>query len=30
VRDGGERFVPLCPFIRAYVERHHDYDDLRA
>jgi predicted GNAT family acetyltransferase len=30
VRDAGERFVPLCPFIRAYVERHHDYDDLRA
>jgi uncharacterized protein len=30
VRDAGQRFVPLCPFIRAYVERHPEYDDLRA
>ncbi len=30
VRDAGERFVPLCPFIRAYVERHPEFDDLRA
>jgi predicted GNAT family acetyltransferase len=30
VRDAGERFVPLCPFIRAYVERHPELADLRA
>lgn len=30
VRDAGERFVPLCPFIRAYVERHPEFADLRA
>lgn len=30
VRDAGERFVPRCPFIRAYVERHPELADLRA
>lgn len=28
VRASGERVVPLCPFIRAYIERHPDYADL--
>lgn len=22
----GKRIVPLCPFIAAYLKRHHDYD----
>ncbi|MEN5072525.1 GNAT family N-acetyltransferase [Isoptericola cucumis] len=30
VRDAGETFVPLCPFIKAYAERHPEYADLRA
>jgi predicted GNAT family acetyltransferase len=30
VRARGERFVWECPFIRAYVERHPEYADLRA
>ena len=24
----GEPVVPLCPFIRAYIDRHPDYADL--
>ena len=28
VRTSGERVVALCPFIRAYVERHPEYQDL--
>ena len=28
VRESGERVVPLCPFVRAYIERHPDYEDL--
>ena len=28
VREAGERVVALCPFIRAYVERHPEYEDL--
>jgi uncharacterized protein len=27
-RASGERVVPLCPFIRSFVERHADYTDL--
>jgi predicted GNAT family acetyltransferase len=23
----GKRIVPICPFIAAYLRRHHDYDD---
>ncbi len=30
VREAGERFVPLCPFIKAYVERHPELDELRV
>jgi len=22
--------VPRCPFVREYVQRHHDYDDIIA
>ena len=24
----GEQIVPLCPFIRSYIDRHPDYADL--
>jgi predicted GNAT family acetyltransferase len=24
----GEPVVPLCPFIRSYIDRHPDYADL--
>ncbi|GAA1978452.1 hypothetical protein GCM10009718_13840 [Isoptericola halotolerans] len=30
VRAAGERIVTLCPFVKAYVERHPEYQDLRA
>lgn len=30
VRAGGEKIVPLCPFIKAYVRRHPEYADLLA
>jgi uncharacterized protein len=22
--------IPTCPFVRTYMARHHEYDDLRA
>lgn len=25
---GGLRVVPRCPFIKAWIERHPEYDDL--
>lgn len=28
VRAAGDKIVPLCPFIRAYVKRHPAYEDL--
>jgi len=28
VRASGERVVPLCPFIKAYIARHREYQDL--
>lgn len=27
-RARGELIVPLCPFIRTYIDRHPDYGDL--
>ncbi|MET0998488.1 MAG: GNAT family N-acetyltransferase [Marmoricola sp.] len=27
-RDGSRRVKPLCPFIRAWIDRHPDYADL--
>jgi predicted GNAT family acetyltransferase len=27
-RDEGLRIVPVCPYVAAYVKRHHDWDDL--
>jgi predicted GNAT family acetyltransferase len=28
VRASGRQVVPLCPFIRAYIARHPEYQDL--
>lgn len=28
VREAGETVVPLCPFIRAYMAKHPEHDDL--
>ena len=30
VREQGQKVVPLCPFIAAYIRRHEDYHDLIA
>ena len=27
-RSRGLRVTPLCPFVRAYIEEHPDYQDL--
>lgn len=27
-RASGLRVVAVCPFVAAYVRRHHDYDDI--
>jgi predicted GNAT family acetyltransferase len=28
VKESGLRIVPVCPFIAAYLRRHHEYDDV--
>ena len=28
VREAGGSVIPLCPFIRSYLDRHPEYDDL--
>lgn len=28
VRKRGMKVVPLCPFIKAYIEKHPEYQDL--
>ena len=28
VRDRGLRIKPLCPFIRAYLQRHPEYNEI--
>ena len=28
VRARGEQLVPLCPFIKAYIEKHPEYADV--
>ncbi|MCU1441955.1 MAG: family N-acetyltransferase [Cryobacterium sp.] len=28
VRASGRRIVPICPYIAAYLRKHHDYDDI--
>jgi uncharacterized protein len=29
-RANGLKVVPTCPFVRAFLERHPEYQDLRA
>jgi predicted GNAT family acetyltransferase len=29
-RQRGLKVVPLCPFIKAYIEKHPEYQDLLA
>jgi len=28
VRDAGLRAVAICPFVDAYVKKHHEFDDI--
>lgn len=28
VRDNGLKVHPICPYTRAYIERHPEYEDL--
>lgn len=28
VRSSGRRVVPVCPFVSAYLKRHHEDDDI--
>jgi uncharacterized protein len=30
VRARGERIIPTCPFVRAFIDRHPEYQDLVA
>jgi predicted GNAT family acetyltransferase len=30
VRQRGLKVVPLCPFIKAYIEKHPEYQELLA
>ncbi len=30
VRERGERIVPVCPFVRAFVQSHPEYAGLSA
>jgi uncharacterized protein len=30
VRSQGGKIVPLCPFVRGWIDRHPDYADLIA
>ena len=27
-RAQGMRIVPRCPFVHAYIDKHHDWDDI--
>jgi predicted GNAT family acetyltransferase len=28
IRERGLRLIPICPFVRSYLERHPEYADL--
>lgn len=30
VRGSGDKVVPTCPFIKSWIEKHPDYQDLLA
>ncbi len=27
-RGDGLRIVPVCPYVKKYVQKHHDFDDI--
>ncbi len=29
-RARGEKVIPVCPFVKGYMDRHPEYADLRA
>ena len=29
-RARSEKVIPVCPFVKAYMDRHQEYADLRA
>lgn len=29
-RDQGQKVLPFCPFVKTYLERHPEYQDLAA
>ena len=29
-RASGEKVIPVCPFVKGYMDRHPEYADLRA
>jgi predicted GNAT family acetyltransferase len=30
IRAEGAKAVPVCPFVKAYIEKHPEYADLKA
>ncbi|MBM7787768.1 GNAT family N-acetyltransferase [Tenggerimyces flavus] len=30
LRERGVKIVPLCPFVKSWMEKHPEYDDLKA
>lgn len=30
LRERGVKLIPLCPFVRSWMEKHPEYDDLKA
>lgn len=30
LRERGVRIIPLCPFVRSWMEKHPEYDDLKV
>ncbi|HLS40350.1 MAG TPA: GNAT family N-acetyltransferase [Ornithinicoccus sp.] len=30
IQEAGKKVIPSCPFVRAYLDRHPEWDSLRA
>lgn len=30
IQEAGKQVIPTCPFVRAYLERHPEWESLRA
>jgi len=30
LRERGVKIIPVCPFVVSYLEKHPEYDDLKA